>query len=322
MKEAPERKNGREGAFAAGKPPEPDDSGFVVAHDGTRIYTESFGPEDAPVMVLTDGIVCNGTFYWYIIRDFRDRMRIIRWVYRGHGRSEAPADFRNLTMDDFIQDLWSVMDHYGLESAIQVGYSMGVQILLDGIHRHPRRAEALVLIAGGPGRPLDTFHGNTLLRSALPLIYSLVLGNKNGITRLWQSVVPTNLIYLIATLTELDGRMIERDLMMPYFEHLSEMDVELFLTVLASAAGHDARPFMTELHHPALVVGGTHDNFTPFSLSEEMSEALPHAELLRVKGGTHSLAIEQPDLVNLKMEDFLTKRGLLPVRKRMGFRAR
>lgn len=308
-------------AFAAGEPPVPDESGFVVAHDGTRLYTETFGPRDAPVMLLTDGIVCNGTFYWYIIRDFRERMRIIRWVYRGHGRSEVPEDFKNLTIEDCIQDLWSVMDHYALESAVQVGYSMGVQILLDGIHRHPEKADALVLMAGSPGLPLDTFHGNTLLRSALPLLYSLVLGNKTGVTRLWQSVVPTNLIYLIATLTDLDGRMIDRDLLMPYFEHLSEMDIELFLTLLASAAGHDARPYMAGLEHPALVVGGTNDQFTPCFLSEEMFDALPNAELLRVKGGTHTLAIEQPDLVNLKIEDFLTKRGLLPVRKKPGYRA-
>ncbi|NOZ02864.1 MAG: alpha/beta hydrolase [Deltaproteobacteria bacterium] len=297
--------------FAAKSPPEPDSSGFVDAHDGTRLYWEAFGPKDAPPMVLTDGIVCNGTFYWYLIRYFRDRMRIVRWAYRGHGLSEAPADYRNLTMDDCIQDLWSVMDHHGFDSAVHIGYSLGVQILLDAAHRRPQRFKALILVAGAPGRPLDTFHGNTFLRSALPVLYSLVLGNKEGVTKMWQTLVPTNLIYFLATLTELDGRLIDRELLMPYLEHLAGVDLELFLTMLASAAEHDARPYMSTLKKPTLVVGGTNDTFTPFFLSEEMYEAIEGAELLRVEGGTHTLPIEQPDLLNLKVEDFLTKKGLL-----------
>jgi len=300
-----------EGEFAAKTPPRPDNEGFVEGRDGTRIFYETFGDRNGQAMVLSDGIVCNGTFFWYLIRYFRKSFRILRWAYRGHGLSEAPRDMDRLGIEDCVDDLWSVMDSNGIESAVHLGYSMGVQVLLEAEHRHPERFDALILMSGAPGKPLDTFHGNTFARSALPLLYSLVLDRKSEMTMLWQSLVPTNLVYLVATLTELDGRLIDRDLLMPYFEHLSRMDLELFLSMLSRAAEHDAKPYMGAVASPTLVIGGTNDNFTPFYLAEEMYEAIPDAELLRVEGGSHSAPIEQPDLINLKIEDFLYRNGYL-----------
>jgi pimeloyl-ACP methyl ester carboxylesterase len=41
---------------------------------------------------------------------------------------------------------------------------------------------------------------------------------------------------------------------------------------------------------------------------------VPAAELLVVPGGTHYVAVEFPELVNLRVEKFLRERGYLPTR--------
>jgi hypothetical protein len=51
--------------------------------------------------------------------------------------------------------------------------------------------------------------------------------------------------------------------------------------------------------------------FTPVWVSRLMQERLPDAELLVVRGGTHTAYLEQPDLVNLRIEKFLRERGFL-----------
>ncbi|MFL5378003.1 MAG: alpha/beta fold hydrolase, partial [Myxococcales bacterium] len=67
------------------------DEGFVEAQDGTRIYWSAVG-RGAPALVCCDGIGCDGFAWKYVVRDFAARHRIVRWHYRGHGRSAVPGD--------------------------------------------------------------------------------------------------------------------------------------------------------------------------------------------------------------------------------------
>ena len=39
-----------------------------------------------------NGIGCDGFAWKYLVRDFAARHRIVRWHYRGHGRSGIPED--------------------------------------------------------------------------------------------------------------------------------------------------------------------------------------------------------------------------------------
>src|SRR5438309_11227485 len=65
--------------------------GFAQGRDGTRIHWSVTG-HGAPALVCCDGIGCDGFAWKYIIRDFAPTHRIVRWHYRGHGRSGLPAD--------------------------------------------------------------------------------------------------------------------------------------------------------------------------------------------------------------------------------------
>jgi len=60
--------------------------------------------------------------------------------------------------------------------------------------------------------------------------------------------------------------------------------------------------------HP--VVAGERDTFTPAFLARAMAEVIPKGELLMVTEGTHVTPIEQPDLVNARIETFLHDRVL------------
>ena len=68
---------------------------------------------------------------------------------------------------------------------------------------------------------------------------------------------------------------------------------------------HDAGPWLKEIDAPTLVVGGEHDWLTPLSLSTEMAETIPDAELLILPKGSHAALIEHPELLNLRIEKFI-----------------
>lgn len=297
--------------FSVAHPTPPDQQRLIITRDGTRLYAESFGDPGATPLVLSDGLGCNGSFFAYLVPHFRRFMRVIRWNYRAHGQSEVPDDPARMTVDDCVEDLFEVCDAFGIQRAVHLGYSMGVEVVLDAAHRRPERMVAMILACGSPGRLPDTFHGNTLMRSFLPLFYTLVTRYKGPMMRLAHRVVPTHLMYLVSSISEFDGRLVEWPDMRPYLDHISALDLEAGANLLASAAEHDTRPYLADIRVPAFVIGAQRDSFAPYFLAEQMYETLPGAEMLGIRGATHSALLEQPDLVNLGIEEFLVRRNFL-----------
>src|SRR5437868_11299376 len=142
-------------------------SGFAEAPDGTRIHWSVTG-QGAPALVCCDGIGCDGFAWKYIVRDFAPTHRIVRWHYRGHGRSGVPADRSRVTFEDICDDLSAVLAATQTQEAVLLGHSMGVQVALEHHKRFPQQVLGLVLICGSHGLPLDTFHDSRMLKNVFP----------------------------------------------------------------------------------------------------------------------------------------------------------
>ncbi len=289
------------------------------AYDGTRIYYRMSEPaagapseDPRPWIVLADGIACDGFVWVHLIPYFAPHARILHWHYRGHGRSDPPRDSRNLAVPDLARDLDTVMAHAGVERATLVGHSMGVQTILEFYRSYPERVTALVPVCGSYQYPLDTFHESTLLKKALPWM-RFGVKRAPGVARLLQKVAKPELVFNASWLmAELNRDRIRRDDMLPYFEHLATLDLDLFTTMLYFASLHTAADVLAAIEVPTLVISASHDSFTPGWLSEEMHQRIPGSEHLVLRDGSHAAPVEYSDLVNLRIEKFLTDHGILP----------
>src|SRR5579859_7415829 len=86
-------------------------AGFAEGADGTRIHYSAVGSASKarPTLVCCDGIGCDGFAWKYVVRDFAATHRIVRWHYRGHGRSGIPEDRSHVGFDDISGDLAAVL---------------------------------------------------------------------------------------------------------------------------------------------------------------------------------------------------------------------
>jgi pimeloyl-ACP methyl ester carboxylesterase len=282
------------------------DSGFTEGEDGTRIHWSVVG-EGAPALVCCDGIGCDGFAWKYLVRDFAPRHRIVRWHYRGHGRSAIPQDRSHVGFDDICADLSAVLKATGTPQAVFFGHSMGVQVALEYHRRHPEHVQGLALICGSHGLPLDTFHDSKALKIILPSMIAAAGRWPDATNLIWKFAAGGELAYQIATHLEVNGKLVHREDFTPYFRHLSSMDPRLFLGMLKHASEHTAFDHLPSVKVPTLIVAGTADTFTPYWLSEEMHDRIPGAEMLTVPGGTHVAPIEHPELVTLRLEKFLAR---------------
>jgi pimeloyl-ACP methyl ester carboxylesterase len=282
------------------------ESGFTEGADGTRIHYSVVGTaaDARPTLVCCDGIGCDGFAWKYLVRDFADTHRIVRWHYRGHGRSGIPEDRSHVGFDDISGDLLAVLRATGTREVVLLGHSMGVQVALEYHRRHPELVRALVLICGSHGLPLDTFHDSKALKILLPSMLTAADRWPQAVDLIWRFAAGGELAYQIATHLEVNGKLVHREDFTPYFRHLSAMDPRLFLGMLKHASEHTAFDHLPEIEIPTLIVAGTQDTFTPYWLSEEMHDRIPGSELLTVPGGTHVAPIEHPELLTLRLEKF------------------
>lgn len=287
-----------------------DRSSFLSAEDGTQIWYGTAG--QGPALVLCDGLACDGFIWPYVIDEFVDRHMVVRWHYRGHGMSGRPEDLDTLNIEQIARDLDRVLDALEVDSAVLAGHSMGVQVILEYYGLNPDRVSALVPICGSYKRPLDTLYNTDFFGHALPHLKRLVESAPDASQAFWQTVVPSKLSYLIATATAVNTRLARGIDFLPYLEHVADMDVRVFLTLLGAVAEHSAEDILETVDVPTLVIAGEKDELTPIFRSEEMAERVEDGELIVLPGGTHVGPIELPDLVNGAIEKFLRRVGLEP----------
>lgn len=283
--------------------------GYAVSPiDESPLFYESWGDRSAltPV-VLCDGIGCDGFVWRYLRQDLSDRFGL-HPHYRGHGRTGAPRDPMRVSIEDLADDLVCVLDDAGVERAVVVGHSMGVQVALEAYRRHPNRVAGLILVCGVASHPLKTFRGSTVLEDLLPTIQKWVHRVPGVINQLTRRLLPTRLSYEVASRLEIRRELVDPDDFMPYLEGMARIDVRLFTAMLSAAGQHSAESLLSEIQAPTLVVVGARDGITPPERGKAMASAIPAAELLEVPNASHTAPIERPHLVDWTIRDFIARK--------------
>lgn len=287
---------------------------FAVGPDGTRLFYDVVGR--GPVVMLCDGIACDGFIWKYLRPHLARSYTVLHWNYRGHGRSGPPRDPARIAVADHARDLRAVLDHADVERAALVGHSMGTQVCLEAWRQEPARVAALALLCGSYGRITRTFHGTDALAHALPVMLDF-LRRHPILASLFPRATPAKLSVKMARLLgEVDGARIREEDLAPYFEHVALLDPEMFLQMLTHAGEHTAEDVLTAIRAPTLVLAAGRDTFTPVRLALQMAAQIPDADLLHLPDGSHTAPIEQPDVVNARVSEFLAARAYPPAAPR------
>jgi pimeloyl-ACP methyl ester carboxylesterase len=258
-------------------------------------------------VLLCDGIGCDGYVWRHLRHDLGERF-CVHPHYRGHGRTALPRDPARVTIEDLADDVACVLDDALVERAVLIGHSMGVQVALETYRRHSAHVAGLVLLCGAPSHPLRTFRGSAALEDWLPLIQRWIQRAPGVFNRVSRAVLPTRLAYEVASRFEIRRELVEPGDFMPYLEGMARIDSRLFIAMLAAAGQHSAEDVLPQVTVPTLVIAGGRDGFTPPDRSRAIAAAVPGAELLEIPNASHTAPIEHPQLVNLAIRDFLSRR--------------
>jgi pimeloyl-ACP methyl ester carboxylesterase len=120
-----------------------------VERDGVRVWFEEHGRGAA--VLLTHGYGATSRMWEPQWQGLGERLRLIAWDLRGHGRSDAPEDDSLYSEAAAVGDMAAILDACGVGEAVVGGLSLGGYLSLAFHLAHPGRTRALMLFDTGPG---------------------------------------------------------------------------------------------------------------------------------------------------------------------------
>ena len=284
----------------------------VVSADGTLLRAWTNDPDcliDGPTVVLCNGL---GTSAWTApaLLDPDAGVRVVSWNHRGTGGSERPSDLRHVGIDAFVEDAIAVMDHAGVDRAVLMGWSMGVNTMFELVLHHPERVSGLFAVAGVPG---DTF--GTML-APLHLPKQLSRATAVNITRALK--LAGRALTPVARRLPIGRRAValvsHSGFMLPVADPaVTAKAISEFLTTpvdwymhLALRTSQHRRVSLSKVAVPTAFVAGTYDVLAGARDMASAAARIDGATYVQLPG-SHFLGLERPDEVHALLLELLDR---------------
>jgi pimeloyl-ACP methyl ester carboxylesterase len=282
----------------------------ILSDDGTHLRAWTNDPDlliDGPTVVLCNGLGTN-PYMWPALLDPDCGVRVVSWYHRGVGGSERPRDPSHVEIEHFVEDGLSVMDHFGIDQAVLMGWSMGVNTMFELAVRHPERVTGLFAVCGVPG---DTFR--TMLapfRLPHPVARAVTVNFARALKHSGWALSPIasrlpigpRTIDLL-TLTRFLSPMPDPELAAVAIKEFLQVPVQWYMHLALSTSRH-ARVRLSKVTVPAMFVAAKNDILAGSRDMKTAADRMPGAGYLELDG-SHFIQIEQPELVHQLLLDFL-----------------
>ena len=213
-----------------------------------------------------------------------DRHRTLRLDLVGHGRSEAPDEVADYSMESCVKQIVAALDDLELSSVHAIGYSMGGRAALALATWQPQRVRSLLLVGASAGLEVASERA-ARQRADEALADSIEHNGLESFVERWMALP------LFASQARLGSEWLER----ARRQRLSNSAVGLANSLRGMGAGaqpalHDR---LGEIDVPVCWVAGQQDE--KFShLAEELAARCRHGRVYLVPASGHACHLEEP----------------------------
>ncbi len=252
------------------------------------VFTE--GNEENKPIVFVHGFPFDHTMWKAQVEALSKNYYCVLYDIRGLG--ESPASDGQYTMESFVDDLESLIDHMGLSKPVLCGLSMGGYISLRAVERMEEKLGGLILCDTKSDADTDEVK---LKRAA-----GIKQINTTGVESFVEGFVPN-------CFSEIFIRRHQND----YAAVLSRSKQNSALGVkgclLAMAGRTSTTGYLSKISVPTLVICGEEDKLTPPDVMMSMADKIHGSEFVVIEGAGHMAPVESPKEVNKHILKFLSK---------------
>jgi len=259
---------------------------LTISANGLRTNARMDGPEDAPVVMFSNSLMSNLNMWNAQMPAMTERYRVLCYDQRGHGGTETtPGPY---SIEQLAEDAYGLIRALGIEAVHFVGLSMGGFTGQMLAIRHPECVRSLVLADTACIMPPESLWNERIAMAQTQGIESLVQGT------------------------------LERWFTAPFHETgKRELDAVREMILGTKAEGYiacaqairDMRlcDEISKIVTPTLVIVGESDPACPVASAKQLHDGIPGSELVVLKNAAHLPNIEQRDLFNATLIEFLNR---------------
>jgi 3-oxoadipate enol-lactonase len=241
------------------------------------------GPEDAPVLVLSNSLGSTLEMWDDQANVLRERFRLVRYDQRGHGDSPVPpGPYR---IEDLGLDLLALLDRLEIERVSFCGLSIGGLVGMWLASEDADRVERLVLCCTAARFDPDMYdaRANTVRAEGVGSISDTVL--ERWFTPEFRASRPETLEWAESM--------------------LRGTPTEGYAGCCEVLRDTDVRDRLEDIRAPTLVIAGAEDPAATVEQAEEIRDSIPGARLAVIENAAHLANIEQPEAVTREILDHL-----------------
>ena len=269
---------------------------FVTTPDNIKLYYEETG-KGTPILFVHE-FASDHTGWEPQMREFGKRHRCIAYSARGYTPSDVPAGVENYSYQHVMRDCVAVLDQLGIDKAHLIGLSMGSYTSLQVALNHPSRVRSMVLAGIGSGS--ERWYTKDF-RAASSALGDLFEGQGAGAVADSYGKSPARVTFDVK-----DPR--------GYAEFVARLAAhDAKGSAYTSRGFQGARPSIYDFENdirtlstPALIVVGDEDDRC-VEPSLFLKDTLPASGLVVMPKTGHSVNLEEPDLFNAVVGDFLAR---------------
>lgn len=282
-------------------------TGTFQSFDGAEIYYETRG-EGRPI-VFCYGIGCLFNHWSPQVKHFSKNRLACMFDYRGHHKSPIPANKESLSIASLAKDLIAFCRHLDLKSVDFVGHSFGCEVLLEAYKIEPGLFRSMSFVNGLYRNPFEHMISAPDLIELINQAKKVYNQAPKLISALWERGVTNPLLVPLSALT--GGFNLSKTALKDieiYARGVSAIDLRVFLTFFEDMIAFNAEETLSKIKVPTLIICGSKDALTPMEEQEKMHELIASSELYPVPYGSHCTQLDFPEMVNLKIQNFIEKK--------------
>jgi esterase len=260
-------------------------------------YLDWGNRENTPILLLHGGAQTCHTWDLCCLL-LQDQYRCLALDQRGHGDTDWASDLQ-YSIDDYRGDIERFADHLGLPQFAIIGMSMGGINALAYAASHSDRLLGLILVDVGPEVQYDgaartiqsVVQGRAEFRDLADAMSSLLQRNPRHDPRLLRG-------FLIQSLREI-----------PNGNWQWKYDRRIFEEVTIDELLDERRPLWKELGKigcPVLIARGTRSAVFLDQDAENLAQAMPVGEWVRIEDAGHSIQTDNPVGLATAVDNFLS----------------
>ena len=254
--------------------------------NGLKVYTK--GNKSNKPIIFVHGFPYDHQMWENQIDYLKEEYYCVTYDIRGLGESYIGDG--QYTMEAFVWDLLSIMDHLHIEDPIICGLSMGGYIALRAVEKEQERFSGLILC--DTRAEADDNDGKIKRSNAIDKI------NVEGVEAFIKDFVPT--CFHKKTPKRL-SEMYEKQISITESQNSVGVKGSLF----AMLSRNDLTKAIKKFDLPVLLLVGVKDQLTPRETMKKMADRIKNSKFHVVPKSGHMAPLENPDFVNKKIKKFL-----------------